>query len=93
LAAQDTGVALRIEGRAPDSPNEQQLHARYSVIDPQYFRTMQIPVLAGRPFVESDADEARGVTIVSAAMARRFWPHGDRVSRVRSHPPHCSWPP
>jgi putative ABC transport system permease protein len=69
-------VALRIDGSSSDSSNEQQLHARYSVIDPQYFRTMQIPLLSGRAFLDSDADEARGVAIVSASMAHPFWPKG-----------------
>ena len=80
LSAQDTNVALRIAGRASASRDEHLL-ARYSVIDPQYFRTMQIPVLAGRAFVESDADESRGVAIVSASMAHRFWPHGDPIGQ------------
>jgi predicted permease len=51
------------------------------VIDPQFFRTMQIPVLSGRAFRESDADEARGVAIVSASMARRFWPNDNPIGR------------
>jgi len=80
LAPQDTGVDLRIEGRAPTSPDEK-LHARYSVIDPQYFRTMQIPLLTGRVFNDGDADEARGVAVVSASMARRFWPNPDPIGR------------
>jgi putative ABC transport system permease protein len=80
LAAQDTGVALRVEGDAAASPDAQ-IHARYSVIDPQYFRTMQIPVLSGRPFNEGDADEARGVAIVSAAMAHRFWLNENPIGR------------
>jgi hypothetical protein len=51
------------------------------VIDPQYFHTMQIPVLAGRAFLDSDADEARGVAIVSRSMAQGVWPHGDAIGR------------
>jgi putative ABC transport system permease protein len=80
LAAQDTGVALRVEGDTAASPDEQ-IHARYSVIGPQYFRTMQIPVLSGRPFNEGDADEARGVAIVSASMAHRFWRNDNPIGR------------
>ena len=80
LAAQDTGVALRVEEDAAASPDEQ-IHARYSVIDPQYFRTMRIPVLSGRPFKEGDADEARGVAIVSASMAHRFWLNENPIGR------------
>jgi putative ABC transport system permease protein len=80
LAPQDAGVALRIEGRATASADEQ-IHARYSVIDPQFFRTMQIPLLSGRSFIENDADEARGVAIVAASMAHRFWPDENPIGR------------
>ena len=62
---------------SPDKP----VPARYAVIDPDYFRTMKIPMLSGREFTEADADENRGVAIVSAAAARRFWPGADPIGR------------
>ena len=80
LAMQSTPFRFSIEGRAP-SPPEEELTGLCSVIGPQYFRTMKIPLLSGREFTESDADEARGVAIISSSMARRFWPDADPIGR------------
>jgi putative ABC transport system permease protein len=77
LARQYTTVSFAIEGHIP-SPDEV-LSARCSVISAEYFRTMNIPLLTGRPFNDRDADETHGVAIISASMARRFWPDSDPI--------------
>lgn len=48
-------------------------------VDPGFFRTLGIPIVAGRAFDERDAPGGMRVAIVSEAMARRFWPAGDAV--------------
>jgi putative ABC transport system permease protein len=78
LAVQYTTVPFSVEGRAPE---EEPPTARYSIISPDYFKTMGIPLLAGRPFTEQDADEARGVAIISRSMAERFWPNDDPLGK------------
>ncbi len=40
---------------------------------PSYFDTMQIPVLAGRPFTEADGPHAQPAAIVNLAFARKFF--------------------
>jgi putative ABC transport system permease protein len=45
------------------------------VIDPAFFRTMRVRLVNGRAFETGDADEARGVVVVSEAFARRFFPN------------------
>jgi putative ABC transport system permease protein len=77
LARQYATVSFAIEGHIP-SPDEV-LSARCSVISAEYFRTMNIPLLTGRPFNDRDADETHGVAIISASMARRFWPDSDPI--------------
>jgi putative ABC transport system permease protein len=79
LAVQYTTVNFTVEGHIP-SPDEV-LNARCSVISAEYFRTMSIPLLSGRPFNDRDADETHGVAIISASMARRFWPDSDPIGR------------
>ncbi|MES2306920.1 MAG: ABC transporter permease [Gemmatimonadota bacterium] len=51
-----------------------------------YFETMGIPVLAGRPFSSTDTAGAPLVAIVSEAMARRFWGVTTAVGRQFKHP-------
>jgi putative ABC transport system permease protein len=77
LARQYTTVNFTIEGHIP--PPDEVLNARCSVISAEYFRTMNIPLLSGRPFNDRDADETHGVAIISASMARRFWPYSNPI--------------
>lgn len=40
---------------------------------PGYMRTMRIPLIAGRDFVEADTVSEKAVVLVSQAMAKQFW--------------------
>lgn len=73
-------VPFTIEGRAPPT-SEEAPRARYAIISPEYFRAMGIPLLSGRQFTEQDTDEARGVVLISASMAARFWPREDPLGK------------
>ncbi len=48
------------------------MSARYNQIGPGYFRTLGIPLLAGREFTMADAGESPRVAIVNEAFARKF---------------------
>jgi putative ABC transport system permease protein len=52
-----------------------------TVVEPNYFSELGIPLLRGRAF--SDADRAGGplVAVVSQEAARRFWPGQDPIGR------------
>ena len=80
LALQSTTVEFTVEGRIPATPQEL-FTSRFSVVSPNYFRTMRIPLLAGRQFAEQDADEERGVVMISQSMASRFWPGENPLGR------------
>jgi len=60
----------------PVSPATAAHNASYVAISPEYFRVMQVPLLAGRTFDGHDTPESRNVCIISATMARRHF--GDR---------------
>ena len=84
LEVRSTGVHFTTEEHPPSItlPLDAQF-AKVSVVAPSYFKTMGIPMLAGRDFTEQDGDENRGVTIVSEATAHRFWPTQDPIgSRI-----------
>ena len=60
------------------------MRARFRIVDPEFFGTLRVPLVAGRPFTDGDADESRGVAIVSEAFARRFFPGEDPIGqRIR----------
>jgi predicted permease len=46
-----------------------------------YFKTMSIPVLAGRAFAREDATSSLGNVVVSRTAARMLWPDADPIGR------------
>jgi putative ABC transport system permease protein len=66
-----------IEGRS--TPDGESPAAGYQVVDPDYFRTMGIPLRRGRGFTVADDEEAPQVALVNEALARRLWPDTDPI--------------
>ena len=62
-----------IEGRAAATRADRPF-AHFGTVSGGYFAAMGIPLLAGRTFADRDVANAPGVAIVSAALARKFWP-------------------
>lgn len=71
---------FEIEGRAPAVPGEEP-SADIRIVDPNYFRTMSIPLRAGRSFTERDTASAPTVMVINEHMARRFWPNEEPVGK------------
>jgi len=69
-----------IEGR-PVLPMADQPEVDVRGISPGYLRTMRVPIIRGRDFLESDAAGRPGVALISEALARRFWPNEDPVGK------------
>jgi hypothetical protein len=45
----------------------------HNAVGTDYFRTLRIPLLSGRPFEESDDEAGSPVLIVNQTLAQRFW--------------------
>ncbi|MFY9529813.1 MAG: ABC transporter permease [Candidatus Acidiferrales bacterium] len=52
-----------------------------AIVGPNYLRTMQIPVVAGREFTAQDAEKSQPGVIVNQAFADRYWPHQDALGK------------
>jgi len=75
---------ITVEGRTP-APGEAFVNADIRVVGGDYFRAMQIPLVAGRLFDEHDTREAPRVVVVDEALAAQLWPGQDPLGkRVRS---------
>jgi putative ABC transport system permease protein len=55
---------------------------RWEVISPNYFRTLQIPLLKGRDFNQEDKVEGRPVVIIDDAMAQHYFSGQDPIGKV-----------
>jgi predicted permease len=68
----DFGVReFTVEGRARDGDGHSQFP--FNIVSPGHFRTLKIPLLAGRDFDQRDDPSSDAVTIVNETFARRFW--------------------
>ena len=53
-----------------------------SIITPEYLRLMRIPFLRGREFTAADmGPDAPSVVLITAATARKYWPHQDPIGK------------
>jgi putative ABC transport system permease protein len=59
------------------------------LVTPDYFRTMQLPLLRGRPFSSADYLDKPSVAIVNPSLARQLWPNQDALGKrfTATHPP------
>jgi predicted permease len=55
--------------------------ANYTMVSPGYFAAVGTSILRGRPFLESDTAASAPVSIISSAMARKYWPGQDPVGK------------
>jgi predicted permease len=70
---------IHVEGYTPPAGQELQADQRIASVD--YFRTMEIPLKAGRFFEEDDTADKPPVAIIDAKFAQRFWPDGSAVGK------------
>jgi len=51
-------------------------------VEPGYFKTMGISVVAGRDFLQSELDHKSNVIVVNTAMAARLWPGQNPIGKL-----------
>ena len=73
-------LGYTIEGRPIPGPAERS-SAVYRIVQPGYFATMELPLVAGRDFTSADGASAPHVAIVNKAMADRQWPGESPIGR------------
>src|SRR3954451_21422110 len=82
LAGNNWGNSVSVEGfaRGPDTDTD----ANYNEVSPGYFRTLGVPLIAGREFSAADTLGAPKVAIVNQAFARKFNLGRDAVGKHMS---------
>jgi putative ABC transport system permease protein len=87
LGGSNSSDGFLVEGQPEPQPGKENI-GRYRVCTPDYFQTMGISILKGRPFTDQDRAGATPVIIVNETLARRYWPNGDALGkRMRFYGP------
>jgi predicted permease len=70
LGGQDWGSRVKVEGF--ESGPDVEAQSKFTFIGPEYFRTLEIPLIAGREFTRADGAKAQKVAIVNEQFAKKF---------------------
>jgi predicted permease len=70
---------VQVEGYTPPPGQELQVDNRTASVD--YFRAMQISLVAGRFFSQQDTMDMPQTVIIDQKFAQRFWPHNDAIGK------------
>jgi predicted permease len=71
--------AVKPEGYVPQA--NESTETQVAIITPDYFQTLQIPIVKGRDFTLQDAKSSQRVAIVSESFVNRYWPNQDAVGK------------
>src|SRR5579864_7188210 len=77
-------IGASIESEEQPTPMESRPSADFNAVEPDYFATVGVPLIAGRDFTRSDDSNSTPVVIVNRTLAQRFFPNQDPIGkRVR----------
>jgi predicted permease len=79
LSGNEWDNSIAIEGFSHNPTDAPDPHMQFN--SPDYFRTMNIPILAGRDFRMSDGRDAPKVCIVNEKFAKRYFKDGNALGR------------
>jgi len=72
-----------VEGREPVPGERSLVNSRF--VTPEFLQAVGIPLVRGRGFSEGDRAGVPPVAVISASLARRYWPNEDPIGkRVRN---------
>ena len=63
------------------SPANESMETQAAIITPNFFQTMQIPLVKGRDFTLQDNKDSQRAVIVSQAFANRYWPNQEPLGK------------
>ena len=70
---------LILEGR--ETPSNQAPLVYASIVTPDYFQLLRMPLLRGRLLSEFDDEKAPAVAVINEAFAQTYWPNADPVGK------------
>ena len=68
----------------PGMPIDRNVSVPHNIVGDAYFKTMQIPLIAGRAFGPQDTATSQRVAIISESIAKKYFPAGSPIGRTYS---------
>jgi len=62
-------------------PANESMETQVAIITPNYFQTLQIPMVKGRDFTLQDTKSSQRVVIVSETFVNRYWPNQEALGK------------
>jgi len=81
LSGTDVDLPFNIAGR-PAPKGGYDGDEQWRSVSAHYFQALQVPLLRGRTFTESDSGGSPPVVVVNQAMAKKYWKGQDPVGQV-----------
>lgn len=72
---------IHVEGTPPSGLSNPAQFIGFQAVSPSYFGVMEIPLVRGRTFSESDTSTSLPTAVVSEAVVRRYWPNEEPLGR------------
>jgi len=79
LGFASSGVDVKPDGYIPRE--HESMTVGEASVGPNYLKTLQIPLIAGREFTARDAENSQRVAIVSQEFVKRYWPGQNGIGK------------
>jgi predicted permease len=79
LGFDSSSTSVKPEGYI--SQANESMETQVAMITPNYFQTLQIPIVKGRDFTLQDTKGSQRVVIVSQAFVDRYWPNQEAIGK------------
>jgi predicted permease len=90
--AEQMPLTLSTSGRSYETESGEAFPVDQNVVSGGHFRTLEIPLIAGRDFSPADGASAPPVCIVNERLARRIWPGESPIGkRLRERNANSAW--
>jgi putative ABC transport system permease protein len=77
---ESVSFSFQIEGRTLD-PGQAPPVSTFAAVSPDYFKTLGIPLKAGRLLATTDKDKTPVVAVMNEAAKRQYWPNEDPLGK------------
>jgi predicted permease len=76
-----SGGSTSVKPEGYVSQANESMETQVAIITPNFFPTMQIPIVKGRDFTLQDTKNTQRAVIVSEAFANRYWPNQEALGK------------